>query len=1649
MHMKTFAAFRAVALALTFGALNLCAATYTWTGAGFMGTQDYLWSNPYNWLGLAAPSTGESNLTVILPNTAAPRATTNDIAGLTVKSIRFQGDNYVVAGKAPGAVMALTFDRFSGDTIEATANNGQFANNLVLVLTNDITVDVDPLKTFAIRAALTGHGGVTKTDAGTLHFNSLGNSYGGETFVTDGILDLQCAFFGPSVAVPGPLLIGGTNLSLSPVVRLLNDDQITDGAPVTVNANGKLWLNTHDDTVGPLTLVGGLVNTGLGGGSSSPGLLSLNGHVTNRASGVNPFSTISGRLSLDLLTRVIDVGTNSELGIDASISGAVGFNAGITKTGPGLLSLYNATNTYNGTTTISNGTLSVSQNRPLLGSTNGGTVVTAPGRLHIAGFAVGQESLIIIGSAAADALVFEGSNYWAGPILANTARVHGDPDATLVLNGAVSGGQLRTTGYGEVHLTGSQPNTVFDLVVERGDVFLNKPSGVDAFGGRVWVGNTNDNFLSAVLSILTANQFPTFGSATIYRSGALSADGVDDRFSALTIHGGLVVSFNSKFTLNGNVTNLYHPSQNGMIFGQLALGAFQRTFHCETASTLYLSAVVTDAVSGGITKTGPGRLTLATTNTYVGPTIVQDGFLALEEMGRPGSTASGTEVLPGGVLQLTAANVTNELLTLHGHPSNYSIYVRDQSAWAGNVSLLSDAGVQFELANGLTNRLVIDGAIAGPGGLRSDGEGELVLRGSGDNTFAGPLWIRSSDARLQKSGGATAVGSLLRAGKPTLDGTFATVVLGAPNQIGNSAPVQLDVSGELNIGAFNDTVGALQLNGGDIDGTTGVLTLNGDVSSVDNISTSYVDAEISLGGVTRTFDFAVGGNATFREPVQDGGAGAGIVKTGDGILKFNALNTYSGATLVNAGELELEGNGRPGSSAAGTTVATGASVQFINSRITNELLVLHDTSVYFEQTNEWRGPVQLNGAGMFWNYGADARLLVAGTISGGGSLAMPDAGRLQLAGSQPNTYAGDTVVKAGTLVLGKTTGPAIPGHLTVGSTNTAESAVVITEAPQQFNAATNFLHTYLPSAQLNCQGHDQRVPPLTLIDGYVNTLGGVLALNGDLAAGHSTGTGNYIDGQLALGTALNPAGQRTLIVSNSSTLTLYAGVRDGGATTNLLKIGGGHLSLHESNSFSGSFHAVAGGVHIQHPRALGLPGMGSVFATNTYVTLNNLGTNWMPEPLTLHGADDLNAYAVSIYGTNRLSGPVAIAGYVRLTQGGLLECSGPVTGGSNSMLVLETDTLRFTGSSTNTFAGTTRLYSGVIELAKTNATAIAGPVELGTEYNPPGAAVLRWLQPHQCSDQAPLWLKQSGQVELQNHSDAIGSLRGNGNALLGTGTLTTGGDGTSTVFDGVISGASGALTKTGPGIFTLTATNTHTGATTVNGGVLRVHGHQPQSPVSLLTGGTIGGNGRVGNISALNGHVAPGASPGNLTSGNLSFFSPASLLRIEIHGTNAGVNYDQADVIGSVLLMGGTLDIAMNFPGAVSNQYVIVNNDGADPVNGTFTALPEGGTVTNAGVVFAISYHGGDGNDIVLTQQNVSSGAQIGGIQKLPGGQIQITATGLPNTLYTVEATTSLNAPVAWDELGQVTANGAGLLQFIDPADFNHVPIRFYRFRLP
>jgi len=58
----------------------------------------------------------------------------------------------------------------------------------------------------------------------------------------------------------------------------------------------------------------------------------------------------------------------------------------------------------------------------------------------------------------------------------------------------------------------------------------------------------------------------------------------------------------------------------------------------------------------------------------------------------------------------------------------------------------------------------------------------------------------------------------------------------------------------------------------------------------------------------------------------------------------------------------------------------------------------------------------------------------------------------------------------------------------------------------------------------------------------------------------------------------------------------------------------------------------------------------------------------------------------------------------------------------------------------------------------------------------------------------------------------------------------------------------------------------------------------------------------------------------------------------------------------------------LGFPSAVGNVFTIINNDSTEAVNNTFLGLPEGATLQVSGIPFRISYTGGTGNDVVLTQ---------------------------------------------------------------------------------
>ena len=84
--------------------------------------------------------------------------------------------------------------------------------------------------------------------------------------------------------------------------------------------------------------------------------------------------------------------------------------------------------------------------------------------------------------------------------------------------------------------------------------------------------------------------------------------------------------------------------------------------------------------------------------------------------------------------------------------------------------------------------------------------------------------------------------------------------------------------------------------------------------------------------------------------------------------------------------------------------------------------------------------------------------------------------------------------------------------------------------------------------------------------------------------------------------------------------------------------------------------------------------------------------------------------------------------------------------------------------------------------------------------------------------------------------------------------------------------------------------------------------------------------------------------------------------------------YDQLRVNGQVDLTKSRLQASLTFASTVDTQFVLIDNDGtADLPKGTFEGLPEKAEFLIDKVKFGITYKGGDGNDVVITQLNTNS----------------------------------------------------------------------------
>lgn len=269
-----------------------------------------------------------------------------------------------------------------------------------------------------------------------------------------------------------------------------------------------------------------------------------------------------------------------------------------------------------------------------------------------------------------------------------------------------------------------------------------------------------------------------------------------------------------------------------------------------------------------------------------------------------------------------------------------------------------------------------------------------------------------------------------------------------------------------------------------------------------------------------------------------------------------------------------------------------------------------------------------------------------------------------------------------------------------------------------------------------------------------------------------------------------------------------------------------------------------------------------------------------------------------------------------------------------------------------------------------NATLIAnGGLDGG-----PGGEIL--FQDDSDGGNARIKLFGNGYLDVTFHNGpgvAIGSMEGTGNVILGSNNLAVGSNNLSTVFSGVIqdgppfNGVGGSLTKIGAGTLILSGTNIFTGPATVEAGNLILKGGSIASAV-MVNGGTFGGSGTVGAVTVHDlGALSPGDGPGILNVAGHLTLALGSVYLVDLNGTAVGAQYDQTEVTGAIGIGGATLSLSLGFLPVPGMMFIIIKNDGAEAVAGTFNGLAEGVAFIVDGKTFTVSYQGGDGNDVILT----------------------------------------------------------------------------------
>jgi fibronectin-binding autotransporter adhesin len=1225
---------------------------------------------------------------------------------------------------------------------------------------------------------------------------------------------------------------------------------------------------------------------------------------------------------------------------DYSFSGAGGLSGtlNLTKTGVGALTFSNS-NTFTGTLTLRGGTTTLAGNAIVTATTpspssrsfNVGTTAGDAATLVIKDNAAFTTSIVYLGDAAnaTGTVLMQGGTFTSTPNGNASAFFRIGSSGTGIWNqtggltnigntlptigrNAGSVGQLAVSS-GTFRLTGTTANDYLQLAGAGNGTLTISGNGVvetgTGSGGGLWFNVVQGGGQTTGTGTLNLDG-GTLRTRRVLASGSVAAT------STFNFNGGTLVALSSTTSFMQGLTAA----------NVKAGGALVNT----NGFDITIAQNLLDSGSGSLRKLGAGTLTLSGSSTYRGGTTIDTGTLGLGHASALGWSGGGLTVNAGATLDLNGfapsagrLTLSNAVLTgFDGNSARNTLsaasavisgtnYVEVAATTSGTYALITSAG------GGLTGTFVFQGSqplsVPATRMITKSGTGFLDLRLVNSST-AETLVVRAADAAATISImplGASITAGLSASGTAKNGQVIASYNGGGyraqlyqslandsrfvPNFVGSATtshafaatgPSVLDYAGQTrHEGRSGYTTSQILWNLDHNDGNAsnnGGFWLSGTNSNTAGVnSPDYVPLNVGGNDFQQTH-FRNSGpidryDAILSE-IRSLRPNAAVIAT---TLMYRSdvsthVNTYFNPYVedvvyshVLAGEdvrfLDLHSLFTPGDD--GTPVLASDGVHPTQAGY-NAMADGIQRSITFGAAY-WSGDVNGN-----W-----------GTVTGGTNTnwSLDRAGRFDRQATLGATSATQFITPSGAVKL-MLADVFFHASGTVVTTLDADTAI----------RGLNF--TAGASGGVSVGG----TATLTIGSGGITVQqgSGAHSVNAKIALAADQTWGNVSASDLTVSGALSGSGALSIVGSfttrSLTTLTTGSSYNTEVANTQVATTvgdGGAIVLAGDNHAYAGSVTIGRyGTLRVGHRNALGSGGL-----------VLDGGT------LDLAGSNPLVGSLTGTAGTITTSGSGAVVLTASSSQSGTY--AGILANGTGSVGFTKSGATALTlaGTAANTFSGVTTITGGTLVLAKTaGVQAIGGNIQLGDGS---GADILRLAAGNQIADTSVITLSgtaanQRGWFQLNGQNETIGGLAsaGVGHGLVANeaaagsnSVLTLNVSGTQAfsglMRDGASAGGSLSLVKAGLGNQIFSGSNTFSGSTAVQAGMLevaaggrlaatsavsvaagaelRVQGAiNASAPVTV--GGVLSGTGTLGSV-VLSGTLAPGAGIGTLTTGSLTW----------------------------------------------------------------------------------------------------------------------------------------------------------------------------------